>query len=70
MSDDGRTRETKFHLWGWIFFVICALLFIASSIRNHDVLALVASFLFLVGCVIFMIPLVTTLRNRTDKTSE
>ena len=67
---DGCERELKRQLWGWIVFIICSVLFIASSIRNRDVLSLVASILFLVGCVIFMIPLVTTMRNRTDETSE
>ncbi|OQY20859.1 MAG: hypothetical protein B6I35_09780 [Anaerolineaceae bacterium 4572_32.2] len=71
MSNGSESRELELQLWGWIVFIICAVLFIVSSIRNRDVLSLVASILFLVGCVIFMIPLVTTMgRNRTDKTSE
>lgn len=71
MSGDSESRELKLQLWGWIVFIVCSVLFIASSIRNRDVLSIVASVLFLVGCVIFMIPLVTTMvRNRTDKTSE
>ncbi|MEE8391063.1 MAG: hypothetical protein V3S14_09750 [Anaerolineae bacterium] len=62
MSDDDRNRELKLNLWGWIIFMLCSVLFIASSIRNHDTLSLVASILFLAGCVIFMIPLVVTIR--------
>lgn len=70
MSDGIESRELKLQLWGWIVFIICSVLFIVSSIRNRDVLSFVASILFLVGCVIFVIPLVTTMRNRTDETSE
>jgi hypothetical protein len=29
----------------------------ASSIRNHDIIALAASIVFLIACVVFMIPL-------------
>jgi uncharacterized membrane protein YtjA (UPF0391 family) len=71
MSGGSESRELKLQLWGWIVFIICSVLFIVSGIRNRDVLSIVASVLFLVGCVIFMIPLVTTMmRNRTDETSE
>ena len=71
MPDGSESPELKLQLWGWIVFIICSVFFVVSSIRNRDVLSLVASILFLVGCVIFMIPLVTTMmRNRTDKTSE
>jgi uncharacterized membrane protein YtjA (UPF0391 family) len=69
MPDDDRNRELKLHLWGWILFVICAVLFIVSSIRNHDILSLVASILFLAGCAVFMIPLVAAIRaDDADKT--
>ena len=71
MSDESESQELKLQLWGWTVFIGCSVLFVVSSIRNRDVLSLVASFLFLVGCVIFMIPLVTTMmRNRTDKRPE
>jgi predicted membrane channel-forming protein YqfA (hemolysin III family) len=56
MPDDDQARELKFHLWGWIFFLIGCVIFIVSSIRDGDVLGLVGSVLFLVGCVVFMIP--------------
>jgi predicted membrane channel-forming protein YqfA (hemolysin III family) len=50
-------RELKYHLAGWILFVICAIFFIVSSLINHDTLALIASILFLIACIIFLIPL-------------
>jgi predicted membrane channel-forming protein YqfA (hemolysin III family) len=50
-------RELKYHLAGWILFVICAIFFIVSSLKNHDTLALIASIIFLIACIIFLIPL-------------
>ena len=58
MLSDDRNRETKFHLWGWILFLLCAGFFIASSLLNHDILSFAGSIIFLVACVIFIIPLV------------
>jgi len=55
---DGRNREMKFHLCGWILFLVCAGFFIASSIEGGSILGLVGSAIFLVACVVFIIPLV------------
>ena len=57
MSDD-RNHERKFHLCGWILFLVCAGFFIASSIEGGSILGVVGSIIFLVGCVVFIIPLV------------
>jgi len=59
-----KNRELAYHLWGWILFVVCALLFIASSIVNGDLLTFVGSILFLVACLLFLIPLTRSQRNR------
>ena len=58
MSIDNRTRERKFHLWGWILFIVCDGFFIASSIEYGDIIGLVGSIIFLIACVVFIIPLV------------
>jgi len=58
MSSDDGDRETKFHLWGWILFLLCAGFFIASSLLSHNILSLAGSIIFLIACVIFIIPLV------------
>ena len=52
-------RERRFQLWGWILFIVCAGFFIASAIHNHDALYLIGSIVFLVACIVFIIPLVT-----------
>ena len=59
MTDHRQKRERKYNLWGWLLFIISALGFMASSLKNHDPLALVASLFFLVACIVFLIPLVT-----------
>lgn len=43
-------------LVGWILFLVSSLGFIASSYRSGDMAALAASVLFLVGCVMFLLP--------------
>jgi len=56
-ADDGK-RETRFHLCGWLLFVVCAGFFIASSIESNDFPGLVGSIIFLIACVVFIVPLV------------
>lgn len=51
-------REMKCHLAGWILFIGCAILFIASSLNNHDTLAFIGSVIFLIACIVFLVPLV------------
>jgi len=50
--------ELKYHLIGWILFIICAIFFIASSLKNHDTLTFIGGVIFLIACIVFLIPLV------------
>ena len=56
-------QEIRYHLWGWIIFLVCAFLFIASSLRNGDILMLVASFVFLAACIVFIVPLIKNIKD-------
>lgn len=58
MSVNENNREQKFNLWGWIMFLVCACFFIASAVDTENIWGLVGSIIFLVGCIIFIIPLV------------
>ncbi len=49
----------RFILAGWILFLIGCALFIAAGIRSRDLLSTVASGLFFLGCIFFLIPMVT-----------
>lgn len=42
--------------WGWILFLLCAVAFTAAGVRDGDVLLTLGSVLFLVACVLFLIP--------------
>lgn len=56
-------REHLFHFWGWIVFIVCAFFFIATTALAGDILGVIASLLFLIACVIFLIPLIAKLRS-------
>jgi energy-coupling factor transporter transmembrane protein EcfT len=60
-----RTR-LRYQLWGWVLFVLCALLFLASSVVNGDVLAAAGSLVFLLACGVFLVPVIGALRDRQD----
>ena len=67
MSADNGKQEARFHLWGWLLFVVCAGFFIASSIENNDMLGLIGSVIFLIACVVFIIPLVIKKNQAGDE---
>ena len=58
MSENERTKELKVQLWGWILFVICGALFTIAGVRAEDIVTIAASIIFLIACVVFMVPLV------------
>ena len=51
-------KELRAQLWGWILFVICGILFTYSGVRAQDTVTIAASVIFLLACLVFMIPLV------------
>lgn len=51
-------RERRFQLWGWGLFVVCALMYVVSSVESGSLWSLAGSVVFLVACFVFMIPLV------------
>ncbi len=63
-------QENKQHLVGWALFVLCAIFFIASSIKNRDTLTLIGSILFLISCIVFIIPLVRKMKISEDEKNK
>ena len=63
MTEGNRQQKIRYQLYGWILFVLCAVFFIASSLKNGDYLGLAASIIFLIACFVFIIPLVTGSRK-------
>ena len=46
----------KYQITGWILFILCALFYIASSLKHRDPLSLAGSVIFLIACIVFLIP--------------
>ncbi|MCJ7604768.1 MAG: hypothetical protein MUO19_01880 [Dehalococcoidales bacterium] len=65
MSARGKDLEKKCHLTGWILFVICAGFFIASAVKAQDFVMIAGSVIFLVGCMVFLVPFLV----KTDRSS-
>ncbi len=63
-------QENKQQLLGWILFVFCALFFIASSIKNRDFLTFIGSILFLISCIVFIVPLARRIKNTESGNKE
>jgi len=51
-------RERRFQFYGWLLFVGCSLVFIADNVGAGSPLGIAGSVLFLLGCIVFLIPLV------------
>ena len=47
-------KGKKFELWGWLLFVVSALLFIVASLRTGDVVGLLGGVFFLLACIVFL----------------
>lgn len=62
-QDETAAKILRYHLYGWLLFVACALLFIVTSIVHEEMLMLTGSIIFLLACLFFLVPLVGELRN-------
>lgn len=41
-------------LWGWILFLVCAVIFVVVGVRDGDILMVLGSAAFLTACVLFL----------------
>jgi len=57
-------REIKYQLLGWVLFIFCAIFFILSSLKNHDILTFIGSVIFFIACIVFLIPLLMPKNKR------
>ena len=67
-------EDFKYQLIGWIVFIVCAIFFIAASLKNHDTLTCIGSVIFFIACIVFLIPLIkvkkkveNTIKAHVDK---
>jgi hypothetical protein len=63
-------RERGVQLCGWILFVVCALFFIANSVKGKDVLGFIGSFVFLIACFVFLVPFLSKRNDKDEKSHE
>jgi hypothetical protein len=54
VSRNSPQKYKRYELWGWILFTISALFFIASSLRNGDIVGLLGGVFFLLACAAFL----------------
>jgi hypothetical protein len=54
----GSDRSERFQRYGWFLFVVCSFFFIADSAIDGNPLGIVGSVIFLLACIVFLIPLV------------
>jgi hypothetical protein len=50
-------HERQYQLWGWYLFLASAGFFLAASLLSGDWVTLGGSLFFLLGCILFLIPL-------------
>jgi predicted membrane channel-forming protein YqfA (hemolysin III family) len=63
-------QDLKYQLFGWILFIVCAIFFIASSLINGDTLTFIGSIIFLIACIVFLIPLLKTIKKGENDTKK
>jgi uncharacterized membrane protein YtjA (UPF0391 family) len=56
---DNTDSGSRFVTAGWILFLVGCALFVVAGIRSKDLISMIASGLFFLGCVFFLIPLIT-----------
>jgi hypothetical protein len=54
VSKDSPQKDKRFEIWGWVLFTVSALFFIASSLRNGDIIGLLGGVFFLLACAAFL----------------
>ncbi len=69
MEEKSKSRELTYQTGGWVLFIVGTILFLIASLRSGDWVSLAGSLAFLVGCILFMIPLGDHVKelNRTHR---
>jgi len=66
--ENHKGKDLKCQLLGWILFIVCAIFFIASSLKNGDTLTLIGSVIFLIACMVFLMQLFKTIKKAENDT--
>ena len=68
--ENNEGQDLKCQLFGWILFIVCAIFFIASSLKNGDTLTFIGSIIFLIACIVFLIPLLKKIKKGENDTKK
>lgn len=65
-QDLGQMQEKhiRYQIAGWFLFILCAVLFAVSGLKNRDMLTFAGSIVFLGACIVFLIPLLGAQKGR------
>jgi len=58
MPAQNRGMQARTQLLGWALFLVCSFFFITDSVITGSPLGIAGSALFLLGCVVFLVPLI------------
>ena len=64
--DSDFKAEKRFHLAGWLLFLVCAVFFIAQNLLHSDLMGLIGSIVFLLGCIAFLVPLISSWNRKEE----
>ena len=67
---ESRRSEAVFHIAGWVLFILCAVLFLFTALRDGDGVLALASLIFLAACILFLIPLMRPRRVGPEATRK
>lgn len=56
-------KDAKFQCIGWVLFIICSFFYLLSSFKKQDMLTFIGSILFLIACIVFLIPILESLKQ-------
>lgn len=67
MENENPGRRISFalacQLVGWFLFIVCSICYLASAVAHRDTLTILGSVIFLIACIVFLIPLVAQLKK-------
>ncbi len=63
-QENHKGQDFRYQLAGWILFILCAIFFIASSLKNRDTLTFIGAVIFLIANIVFLMSLVRTIKKQ------
>jgi len=62
--------EKGCQLVGWLLFVVCSGFYLMAGVQTQDRLIIWGSLLFLIACLVFMLPLMLQLLSHFSKQKD